>query len=102
MVSRRETLVSTPEADRLSPAQHRRGEHATEVPATHMLQERHFECERLFIAAAVAGSTEPAYLGDGNAKLKNGAISANNGDTIGKGISRGAEWCKFQLRSTFQ
>ena len=22
-------------------------------------------------------------------------------DTIGKSISRGAEWCKFQLRSTF-
>ena len=28
------------------------------------------------------------------------SILANN-DTIGKGISRGAEWCKFQLRSTF-
>ena len=25
-----------------------------------------------------------------------------NKDTNGKGISRGAEWCKFQLRSTFQ
>ena len=23
-------------------------------------------------------------------------------DTIGKGISKGAEWCKFKLRSTFQ
>ena len=27
--------------------------------------------------------------------------SAKN-DTIGKIISRGAEWCEFQLRSTFQ
>ena len=25
-----------------------------------------------------------------------------NNDTDRKGISRGAEWCKFQLRSTFQ
>ena len=23
-------------------------------------------------------------------------------DAIGKGISRGIEWCKFQLHSTFQ
>ena len=23
-------------------------------------------------------------------------------DTIGKGTSRGAEWCKFQLHNTFQ
>ena len=33
-------------------------------------------------------------------KLKN-LTSAKN-DTIGKSISRGAEWCKFQLHSTFQ
>ena len=29
------------------------------------------------------------------------SILASN-DIIEKGISRGAEWCKFQLRSTFQ
>ena len=27
---------------------------------------------------------------------------SSKNDVIGKGISRGAEWCKFQLHSTFQ
>ena len=33
-------------------------------------------------------------------KLK--VLNSDNKDTIGKGISRGAEWYKFHLRSTYQ
>ena len=34
--------------------------------------------------------------------LKIEILTLANNDFIGKDISRGAEWCKFQLHSTFQ